>query len=113
MTASDKVRNAIGGAIIVGTIASLVINPMSIQPLVIFAAIGIVAGFLSSLPGNIAGWISAAILVFGTEWIASSFIARGADISWYAPILIAVSFAIVTYHLAQILKRKTPANAGV
>jgi ABC-type uncharacterized transport system permease subunit len=113
MTASDKLRNVVAGAIIAGTIVSLIIHPVSIQPLLIFAAIGIVAGVLSSLPGNIASWVSAVILVFGTERIQSALVARGVEVAWYAPMLIAVSFAIATYYLVRLLKRKTPTNAGV
>jgi hypothetical protein len=113
MTASDKVRNVIGGAIIIGTIVSLLINPMSIHPLVVFATIGIVAGVLLSLPGNIAGWISAVVLVFGIERAESALVARGAVFEWYEPVLIAASFAIATYYVVRLLKRKTPAKAGV
>ena len=113
MTASDKLRNVIPAAIIGVTIVSLIIHPVSIQTLLIFAAIGIVAGVLSWLPGNIVGWVSAVILVFGTERTQSALVARGVEVPWYAPMLIAVSFAVATYYLARLLKRKTPTNAGV
>jgi hypothetical protein len=113
MTASEKLRHVVAGAIIAGTIVSLIIHPVSIQPLLIFAAIGIVAGVLSSLPGNIPSWVSAVILVFGTERIQSALVERGVEVVWYAPMLIAVSFAVATYYLVRLLKRKTPTNAGV
>ena len=113
MTTWDKVRSAIAVTIIGGTVLALIVHPVSFSALVSFAALGIVAGALASLPGTAAGWISGAILVFGTPWLQSVLVARGADLSWYAPMLIAVSFAVMTYRAASLLRRKSPAKAGV
>ena len=113
MTTWDKVRATIAAAIIAGTLLALIVHPVSISVMLRFAALGIVAGVLSSLPGTIVGWISGAILVFGTPWLESALVARGTELSWYAPMLIAVSFAIAAYYAASFLKRKTPTTSRI
>ena len=109
----DKVRAAISATIIAGALLALIVHPVSLSVLLSFAALGIVAGVLSSLPGTVVGWISGAILVFGTPWLQSILAARGAELTWYAPMLIAVSFAVMAYYGANLFRRKTPAKAGV
>lgn len=104
MTNSEKARNLIRILIVAAAIASLIVKPVPIQIILVFAAVGIVAGGLWSLRGTVASVAGAAVLLLATEWIQSLLDRRGFDVAWYAPILLSASFAIVAHLLGQFLR---------
>jgi hypothetical protein len=107
MTALDRVRHILAAALVMGTIVTLLVSPLPLQPLVTFAGVGIVAGVLLALPAEVAGWIAGATLLFGIEWTRSILVRRGAVFPWYSPVLIAATFAVVVYYIGSAIKPRT------
>jgi hypothetical protein len=104
MKGMDAVRNVLGALIVAGTAISLIADPIPVQVILIFAAVGILAGTLLVVGGDLVPWIAAAVLVFGPDWVQSVLEHRGYVMSWYTPTLIATSFAIIAYFVGERIK---------
>ena len=106
MRAADKARHVVAGAILTCTIAALVLRPTSLHAMLVFAAVGIVAGGAFLIRTTLARLIGAGILIIGTDWLQSIVTRGDLVIAWYQPILISTSLTIVVYYVAGFVNRR-------
>lgn len=103
---SRRIRQAIGGVLLIGAALSLVISPISWPLFLIYAGIGLVVGLLEefSTPTAVVGYL---ILVFGVQGVATALNRAKPEwhAAWWQPVLIAAAVSLLVYLIPKAVRR--------